>query len=127
MNKKPNLLNYLLPLVMIFLGLKHYFKDGIDFLTILPIGLGIFSLYLALFNHDLWQRIMALVTRLWYPIGQVITVVLLTITFFCIFAPVGLILRLLKKDILDRVFKVERSSYWIDKPANEAKDYTQQF
>ena len=96
-------------------------------MTIIPIVLGLFALYMALFNHPLLQRVELIITKLWYPIGQAITMVLLTVTFCVIFAPVGLLLRLFKKDILNRNFKVDRLTYWLDRPEKQQNSYTQQF
>ncbi len=121
------MMNYLPPLIMITLGVWHYLRHGVDFVTIIPIVLGIFALYLALFNRPLLQRALTFLTKLWYPIGQFITVVLFTVTFFVIFAPVGIVLRLFKKDILNRNFKQKRLSYWIDRSVKEQNNYTQQF
>ena len=125
--KRPTILNYLLPLIMIAGGLLHYRKHGLDLLTIIYISSGVFPLYMALFNHLLLQRALGVLTRVWYPIGQYITIILLTITFFVLFAPVGLLLRLFRKDILNKNFKVGHLSYWIDRPKNEQNNYTKQF
>ena len=126
-NTKPTFLNYLAPLIMIAIGARHYFKHGLDVVTIITILLGCFALYLVLFNHRLLQEVLALITKLWYPIGQLITVILLTVTFYIIFAPVGLLLRLFKKDILNRNFRTDCRTYWLDIPKNEGNDYRQQF
>ena len=112
---------------MIALGLRHYFKHGLDLVAIIPVVLGLFALYMVLFNHFLLQRIEAFIIKIWAPIGQLITIILLTITFYVIFAPVGLILRLFKKDILDKKFKTDHLSYWLDRSKKEQNDYTQQF
>src|SRR5271165_17179 len=99
MDKKPTFLNYLLPVVMVTIGLLHYVKHGVDAAAILPVILGVFALYMALFNHLLLEHTLAFLEKVWHPIGQTITLILLTVTFFVIFVPVGLLLRLLKKDI----------------------------
>lgn len=125
--EQPAILNYLLPLIMITLGLWHFAKHGVDWVTIIPIVLGAFALYLALFNRILLLRVQNILIKLWYPIGQLITVFFLTVTFYVVFAPVGIVLRLLKKDILNRKFKVDRSSYWLDRSAKHQNNYTQQF
>lgn len=120
-------LNYLPPSIMITLGLWHYLRHGVDLVSIIPIAIGSFALYLVLFNRPLLQRILTFLTKLWYPIGQLITIVLFTVTFYVIFTPVGIVLRLFKKDILSRNFKQKRLSYWIDRPIKERNNYTQQF
>jgi len=112
---------------MIGLGVWHYVRHGVDLVTVIPIVLGVFALYLVLFNHPLLQRVLALLLKLWYPIGQFITIFLFVLTFFFIFAPVGLILRAFKKDILNRKIEPSRLSYWVDRSQKEPNNYTQQF
>lgn len=125
--EKPSVLNYISPFIMIALGLWHYVRHGVDLVTIIPIVLGTFALYLVLFNHPLLQRVLQYLTKFWYPIGQFITILLFVLTFFVIFTPVGILLRLFKKDILDRNFEQKRLSYWIGRSQKESNNYTQQF
>ena len=124
---KPTLLNYLAPLILLTTDWFHYLKHGVDAFTIILILFACFLLYMVLFNHRLLQQFLALIIKLWYPIGQMITVILLTLTFFIIFAPVGLLLRLFKKDILNRNFKSKCTTYWLERPKAQENDYTQQF
>ncbi len=121
-----SILNYLLPVIMILIGLRHFAKHGMGPMTIIPIVLGTFALYLVLFNHLLLKRIEVVIIKLWYPVGQLITIILLTITFYLIFMPAGFLLRLFKKNILNRNFKTDQLSYWVDRPI-EQNNYTQQF
>ncbi len=62
-------------------------------------------------------------------IGSVITAVILSLLFYLVFGIVGIILRLLRKDLLDR--KIDRTvhSYWVNKDqvAFDPNDYTRQF
>ena len=62
-------------------------------------------------------------------IGSVITGIILTIMFYLIFGVTGLILRLIRKDILDRQLDPQARSYWTDrKPIKfEPEQYTRQF
>jgi len=56
------------------------------------------------------------VERIWMSFARVISVVmthiLLTLTFFVVITPVGIILRLLGKDVLQRRFEAGKPSYW---------------
>jgi len=124
---KPTLLNYISPLIMIAIGIWHYARHGMDLITVIPVVLGAAALYLVFYNHFLLHRVLTYFTKLWYPIGQFITILLFIVTFFVIFAPVGIILRLLKKDILNRNFDQKCLSFWVDKPVKEQSNYTQQF
>ena len=62
-------------------------------------------------------------------IGHVMTIVILSVLFYCIFGVVGIILRLLRKDILDRTIDVNRKSYWIKHPVplDGLNRYTKQY
>jgi hypothetical protein len=62
-------------------------------------------------------------------IGYFMSRVLLTLIFYLIFTPVGLIMRLLKKDPLDRKADPDAGSYWIrrEKQAFDPKDIERQF
>ena len=125
--KQVILLNYLLPLIMISLGVLHFLKHGLDLAAIIPVIIGSFALYMALFNHLLLQRTIDFITKLWYPISQAITVLLLTMTFYAVFAPVGLFFRLFRRDVLNKDFRIIRFSYWLDRSKKTQSNYTQQF
>ncbi|MFC2051736.1 hypothetical protein ACFLT4_03300 [Chloroflexota bacterium] len=53
-------------------------------------------------------------------IGFVMTPVILGLVFYLVFTPVGVLLRLIRKDILDRRFEVSSDSYW--KPKEPMSD-----
>ncbi len=57
------------------------------------------------------------VERAWMALAGVLslimTYVILAITFFLVITPMGLILRMLGKDLLQKKFDSEKSSYWI--------------
>ena len=62
-------------------------------------------------------------------IGAVITTAILSLVFFLVFGLVGIILRLLRKDILSQRIEPDKESYWIRRERVEFKKerYTQQF
>jgi hypothetical protein len=62
-------------------------------------------------------------------IGMIITTAVLSALFFVVFGLVGIVLRLLRKDILSQKIEKEKESYWIkrDKEAFNRARYTQQF
>ncbi len=63
----------------------------------------------------LWplEWVMATIFR---AVTAALTTVLLTIFFYLIVTPIGLILRLTRKDSLGKRFDRERASYWIEVP-----------
>jgi Saxitoxin biosynthesis operon protein SxtJ len=52
-----------------------------------------------------------------FPIGWMISQVMLTVMFYGLFVPIGLIFRLLGRDPLHRARRPELKSYWVPKPA----------
>lgn len=62
-------------------------------------------------------------------IGSIITGLVLSILFYLVFAPIGILLRLLRKDLLDQKIDHTVNSYWIKKEqVNFDKNhYTRQF
>jgi hypothetical protein len=62
-------------------------------------------------------------------IGSIITGVILSILFYVVFGIAGIILRLIRKDLLDRQIDPAVNSYWRSKDqiAFEKSDYTRQF
>ena len=50
------------------------------------------------------------------PLGWVISNILLAVVYYGLFTPVGLVFRLLGRDVLERRFCPERATYWETKP-----------
>jgi ABC-type uncharacterized transport system permease subunit len=63
-----------------------------------------------------------------YPIGFVVSHVVLAIVFYGVMTPIGLALRLSGRDPLARKFEPERTSYWIPvDPPGDPERYFRQF
>ncbi len=63
-----------------------------------------------------------------FPIGWVVSHILMALIFYLVFTPVGLIMRLLGRDPMRRRFDREAESYWVArKPTDEKKRYFKQF
>ncbi len=52
-------------------------------------------------------------------IGGFIVSLFLSVIFFLVITPIGLLMRLFKKDTLDKYIDAKRDSYWIEKPEGE--------
>jgi len=77
----------------------------------------------------LWLRFFRLWMKFAEALSWVMTRVLLSIFFFLILTPVGLVMRLFGKAPMDLAWKDGKSTYWIDKPEVEysTERYSKQF
>jgi hypothetical protein len=63
-----------------------------------------------------------------FPIGWVVSHLVLAILFYGVLTPVGLLFRVLGRDPLERPFQSEMRSYWVDlREVTDEKDYFRQF
>jgi hypothetical protein len=67
-------------------------------------------------------------TYMTFPIGWVLSRVILGVLFFGVFTPVAVVFRLVGRDALDRTPDPGRESYWEPKPAAASPDrYLRQY
>jgi hypothetical protein len=77
--------------------------------------------------------VLAPFNRLWMKLGEllqrIVSPVALAVLFFCIVTPIGLLLRLLGKDVLRLRFDRAASTYWITRtpPGPSAESLKNQF
>jgi Saxitoxin biosynthesis operon protein SxtJ len=63
-----------------------------------------------------------------FPIGWTVSFLILTMVFFGLFAPIGLIFRLIGRDALARTRRPDAPTYWMPKPApTNLRSYFHQF
>jgi hypothetical protein len=63
-----------------------------------------------------------------FPIGWVVSQLVLLVVFSLVFTPVSLVFRLIGRDVLGRGWVRDRASYWTPKPAPASvRDYFRQF
>jgi hypothetical protein len=85
---------------------------------------GLFSLIWPTGNRGLY----VLLTCIAYPIGTVVSYVLMAILFYVVIAPVGLWFRLIGRDALHRKIDRDASTYWTDHLAPKTVErYFKQF
>jgi len=62
-------------------------------------------------------QILAPIEKVWMALARVLSVVMtyviLTLTFYLVITPMGLLVRILGKDLLKLKFKTDEPSYWI--------------
>ncbi len=77
------------------------------------IGISFGFLLVSIKNIDLLKPLFDLWMKLAHVIGAFFTFLVLGIMFFGVFAPVGIVLRLLRKDLLNKKIDLNAKSYWI--------------
>ena len=91
-----------------------------DELRLWSLVISIIFLLLGLVN----SKIINPLNKLWFKfgifLGKIISPLIMGIIFFLVVTPIGLIMRLLKKDILNLKFN-NNSSYWIKKTEPKSK------
>ena len=82
--------------------------------------ISILFLILGLLN----SKILAPLNKIWFKfgilLGKIVSPLIMGIIFFLVVTPVGLIMRLLGKDVLNLKFN-ENKSYWIEKTGPKSK------
>ena len=91
-------------------------------------AVGAVSFLLAIvLTRVLWPLYVVL-NGLAFPIGWVVSHVVLFVIFYFLFAPIGLVFRLIGRDVLHRKFDPQAESYWVQhEPHPPAKRYFRQF
>ena len=91
-------------------------------------GLGVVSALVSLTLPKANRPLFIALSALTFPIGLVVSHVVLLLLFFGILTPVALLFRLAGRDPLTRRFEPDRKSYWTDLPnVPDTKDYFRQF
>ncbi len=92
------------------------------------LGLGAASGLLALIAPILLLPLYLALMILSYPIGFVISYVLMGILFYGLLTPVGLVFRIIGRDALKRKFDPDASSYYVPhRPVENVSRYYKQF
>ena len=88
----------------------------------LPLLTGLFAPMILKPFQKVWMTIAIVM-------GWIMTRIILSILFYLILTPIGLIMRLLGKDILNMKLDAESPSYWIPRQTDisEKRDYEKQF
>jgi len=114
---------------LIILALMLHFWRGVEAsmsLWFCAVGAGI---YLA---SRIWTPLMKPVyvglMLLTFPIGWVVSHLMLAAAFYLVVTPIGFVLRVLGRDLLERKSGETRNTYWVRRPPPSApKRYFKQF
>ncbi len=88
---------------------------------------GASALFSLVFPRANWPLYVGL-TLVAFPIGFVLSYVILATLFYVVIAPIGLVMRLLGLDPLERRIQRDARSYWVDaRPPRPRSSYFKQF
>ncbi len=132
MDKKlKNLLvfGYGLCVILGFFSWKTYRTHGWTFSHFIFFALIAFFLYITNFHRDLLEIIYNRWMKVAGVIGYIVNTLLLSVIFYVVFGIVGIILRILRKDLLSLKLDRKAKSYWIkrDDKKIDMSGYTKQF
>ena len=105
-------------IVFLLIALYPLLKD--NDLRIWSLVISFIFLILGLIN----SKILTPLNRLWFKfgllLGKFISPLIMGIIFFIVVTPIGIIMRLFKKDLLNLKFN-EKETYWIEKKGPKSK------
>ena len=71
-------------------------------------------------KFEIFESIQQTLVQVWDILGKIISPLIMGIIFFLVVTPTGLIMRLLRKDILSLKYN-QNKSYWIEKNGPKSK------
>jgi len=106
----------------------YFFKHLAVHWIFIIIGAGLFIFLSSLISSKLTRLIYLGLTFLTFPIGYVLSYLVMGMFYFLIITPVGLIFKLAGKDPLYRKFDYSAKSYWLKRqPPDKLDRYFHQF
>lgn len=136
MNKKENqekknllIFGYGVSLILFLVGIRLWIKHGLGTGHIIWFGLAGALLVVTIVNYEwlrpLYLRWMKAATG----IGVIVSGVILGVLFYGVFGLIGIILRLMGKDLLNQRIEREKATYWAAREPDQrgVERYRQQF
>ena len=81
--------------------------------------------FLFLFLGLLNSKILTPLNKLWFRfglfLGKIISPIIMAVIFFLVVTPIGLLMRLFGKDVLNLKLNKKKTSYWIEKVGTNSK------
>jgi hypothetical protein len=127
--KNLRVFGYGLAVISAFIGWRIGAKHGIGTASYILFFMSAVLTVMTYVNLAWIKKIYVPWMKVAHFIGNVINVILLSLMFFLVFSVVGILLRLMRKDLLGRSLDQNARSYWIKREIIpfDQKRYTQQF
>jgi len=105
-----------------------FWKTGLDWRSYGAGAIAAYSLICAVATPSFIRPLYIGLTLLAFPIGWVVSNVVMTLLYYCLFFPIGLLKNLFSKDSMRRPFNDSSESFWNDcRKPKSLKDYYNQF
>ncbi len=119
--KLPSNRNFGIVFFIVFLLISFYPLTFNGEIKIWSLALSIIFLVLGLIN----SKILTPLNKLWFKfgifIGRIVSPIIMALIFFVVVTPIGLTMRLLRKDLLNLKYNKKNESYWIEKKGPKSK------
>ena len=106
-------------LVFLLIALYPLSKQGE--IRVWSLIISLIFLFLGLLN----SKILSPLNKIWFKfgiiLGKIISPLVMGIIFFLVVTPIGLLMRLFKKDVLSLKFDNNNRTYWIEKNGPKSK------
>ena len=83
--------------------------------------ISVIFLILGLLNSNLLTPLNKIWIRFGILLGKLISPFIMVIIFFLVVTPIGLIMKIIKKDLLNLKFRKDKETYWIEKTEPKSK------
>ena len=89
--------------------------NGRDFfqIRVLPLYLSLIFLILGLINSKLLTPLNLLWFKFGILLGTIISPIVMGVVFFMVVTPTGLVMKIMKKDLLQNKYNRNKKSYWL--------------
>lgn len=101
-----------LSVILFVIGTINLYKNKISFALFFYLA-DLVTIILVIINPVLLNPIYKFLLFISHIIGWINTRILLCAIYYLVFSPIGLVLRIFRKDPLDRKFDRGKSSYWV--------------
>ena len=106
-------------IVLLIISIYPMFYDGQ--IKIIFLVLSVIFLILGLLNSILLYPLNLAWFKFGLFLGKIISPIIMGIIFFLVVTPIGLLMRLLGKDVLNLKLNKKQGSYWIEKVGPKSK------
>ncbi len=105
--------NFGLVFFAVFLFLSFWLKSNSGEMRFWLIGISLIFLILGLMN----SKILTPLNRLWFKfgiiLGSIVAPIVMGAVFFLVITPIGLIMSIIGKDLLNKKYEKKKETYWI--------------